>query len=98
MNTDKICGNCKHYLRHYFKEGTHFHPICLGHCINLLRREKPSEKNKYLRNHKKGCELWELKEDNSKEQKISVAFMLKDISDRINELNEVLKDEPEITL
>jgi hypothetical protein len=30
---ERICNNCKHYRRHYFKMQNMFHQVADGHCV-----------------------------------------------------------------
>ena len=46
------CGNCKHFIQHYGKDGLSFIKINAGHCVANRRY-----KNKYMLDT--ACDQWE---------------------------------------
>lgn len=82
---EKSCKNCCYYSQHYTKQGTRYHTVFCGHCLN--------------RNNKKMkpvfCELWEDMAILKEERRQSIKEVLIDMSDRLNEIALILKDDTE---
>ena len=40
MDTQKNCGNCKHFYQHYVKSGKRFIPLDQGHCVHPRLKDR----------------------------------------------------------
>ena len=81
---EKNCKNCKFFSQHYTKQGSRFHNVCCGHCLN--------------RNNKKmiplnSCGYWENVEIQKEERKRSITETLEFMAERLNEIAMILEDD-----
>lgn len=82
------CRNCKYYLEHYIKKNSFYKPIG-GHCIND-ELNATRTKNKYALQD--NCSYWE--QDDRQEQRIKrIKKALIEMSERINDILNILKDD-----
>ncbi len=61
---EQICGNCKHYVRHFVCFNGRFSPIEQGHCTY--------PRNKYRTAKHNACEYFEGKEHDDKIEVIEI--------------------------
>ena len=84
MENEKFCKDCVHYIRNYMKKDTFYKPNG-GYCT--------FRKGKFIIPIDKGCEKWEMREENRVEQEKSLKAVLLDMSDRLNQLIQIFKNE-----
>ena len=84
MKEEKFCKDCVHYKQHYIKCPSGFQPLD-GHCF--FRGQK------FIRRFDKGCEKWEMREENRAEQEKTLKEILSEMSDRLEKLIQILQDE-----
>lgn len=86
---EKTCQNCRNYSQHYSKLGTKYIAVFCGHCLkrknNAKRKSRPFE----------ACEYWEDIAIKKEERKKSINETLERMSQRLEEIAAVLKDDTE---
>lgn len=84
----KTCENCRYYSQHYSKQGTRYNKVYCGHCLH-----------KNIKNYKKlslkPCEYWEDITIQKEERKKSIKEILEFMSERLNDITMILKDDNE---
>lgn len=85
---ERKCKDCNYYIQHYRKSKTCYEMVFCGHCIN----RKPSGHN---RKTDKICDYYQEKDlEKIKEERFkSATEYLSSISKKLDELNEILKNE-----
>ena len=81
---EKKCENCRYYVRHFSKQGAAFQTICCGHCKN--------HNNKKMAPYGV-CGYWEDIALQKEERARSIKAVLRNMSERLNEIAMVLKDD-----
>lgn len=84
----KSCDNCRYYSQHYTKQGTGYGSVCCGHCLHDNVRN-------YKRQPLELCQHWESLTLKKKERKQNIKEAIISMSERLNELTEILKDDME---
>ena len=84
MEDEKICRNCAYYIRNYMKKSTFYKPNG-GYCT--------FQKGKIIIPMGKGCNQWERREENRAEQEKSLKAILSEMSDRLDQLIQILQNE-----
>jgi hypothetical protein len=83
---ENTCKNCRYYSQHYSKQGTAYNTVCCGHCLN-----RNNKKMQPLGN----CEYWEDIAVKKEERKRNIIEALIFMSERLDELTKLLKDDIE---
>lgn len=88
--TEKTCENCKFYIEHYYKVKTSFQKMHDGHCTNDALNP-PRKRNKFQLYE--NCAHWESNEEQKSEKKESIKSVLKDMRDRLIQIEKILSDD-----
>lgn len=86
MENETNCTNCRYYLAHYIKRNTKYYNI---HTIN------GNNKNRHKKRLPELCELWEDIAIKKEERKKSIKETLESMSERLNVIAMILKDDTE---
>lgn len=87
-NHEKSCESCRYYSQHYSKQGKSFKIVFCGKCLkhhNRIKCKIPSE----------FCDLWEDFAFKKEERRKAIKEVLRNISDRLDEIAVILKDDVE---
>lgn len=88
IKPEKRCENCRYYSNHFSKQGTRIDNVHCGHCLH-----------KKIRNYKRQplelCENWETIEIQKEERKRDIEEAIIAISERLDEIALILKDDME---
>jgi len=81
----KSCENCRYFSQHYSIQGTGYRTVGCGHCLNseIIKKKKPYEL----------CEFWENIAIKKEERKESIKETLRYMSERLNEITIILKQD-----
>lgn len=85
---EKTCTNCRYYSQHFSKQGTRYNKIHCGHCLHKNIK-------KYKRCPLELCEDWEDIAIQKDERKKSIKETLEFISERLNDIVMILKEDIE---
>ena len=80
---EKSCENCRYFAQHYVKERAGYHAAKCGRCTNINRKKL----NPVL------CERWADNTVKKEERKKAIKDILEFMSDRLDEIAAVLKDD-----
>lgn len=84
QDLEKTCQTCRYHSQHYSKRNTGYGNVCCGHCLhNSNIRRKPLG----------SCEHWENIEIKKQERKLSIIETINSMSERLNEIAAILKDD-----
>jgi len=89
VKTENTCINCRFFSQHYSKQGTSYKTVNCGHCLNH------NNKNKFSKCPIKICDFWEDITIKKEERKKSIKDTLEFMSERLNEIAIILKDDNE---
>lgn len=87
VKKENCCKNCRYYSQHYSKQSTRYNTVHCGHCLH-----KNINYKKYPREF---CEYWEDIAIQKEERKKSIKETLEFMSERLNEIAIILKDDAE---
>jgi len=83
----KSCKNCRYFSQHYSIQGTGYHTVGCGHCLNSENKKKrPYDL----------CDLWEDIAVRKEERKKSIEETLRYMSERINDIAIILANDDEL--
>lgn len=94
MKEERKCENCRYFLRHYVQDEMRYIRTDDGHCVNqsLSWREK---RKRFGKRYRTACEFWETVEIREEKRKEKIDSVLRVMSERIEEIAMILKQEEE---
>lgn len=90
MEQEKKCKNCKYFIEHYVKDGTHLLGLGKGHCANSEIPRK-IKKNDVQDTHY--CEKWESNAELKRENKENIKNVLKSMLSALINIENTLSDD-----
>lgn len=90
MEQEKKCKNCKYFIEHYVKDGTHLFGLGKGHCINDEIPRKIRNKGVQDTHY---CDKWESDAELKRENKENIKNVLKSMLSALINIENTLSED-----
>ena len=90
MEQEKKCKNCKYFIEHYVKDGTHLLGLGKGHCTNDQIPRKIRNKGVQDTHY---CDKWESDAELKREKKENIKNVLKSMLSALINIENTLSED-----